>query len=148
MPKAFCRRYTAESPRRFLSINPGPTVMPRQHYSSPVTAERQWRGCDATTNVSDDVDCHLRDDPEFCLDGKGNALRSPYPAGRHSACGNVGLRVRQEVVQHIVLIDIYTKPTIPLVVAYRGRQSWQRLCLKPLEQCSLANIASVNRERN
>ncbi len=25
--------------------------MPQQHYSSPMTAERQWRGCDATTNV-------------------------------------------------------------------------------------------------
>lgn len=25
--------------------------MPRQHYSSPITAVRQWRGYDATANV-------------------------------------------------------------------------------------------------
>lgn len=75
-------------------------------------------------------------------------LRNPVQGHEQGGGGFHGLRVRQEVVQHIVLIGIYTKPTIPLVVAYRGRQNWQRLCLKPLEQCSLANIASVNRERN
>ncbi len=36
--------------------------MPRQHYSSPMTAERQWRGCDATTNVFNDVNRRLCDD--------------------------------------------------------------------------------------
>ena len=76
----------------FLSINPGPTVMPRQHYSSPMTAERQWRGCDATTNVFNNVNRRLCDDTVFCLDGEGFALRIPYRAGKHSACGNVSLR--------------------------------------------------------
>lgn len=76
----------------FLSINPGPTVMPRQHYSSPMTAERQWRGCDATTNVFNNVNCRLCDDTVFCLDGEGFALRIPCRAGKHSACGNVSLR--------------------------------------------------------
>ncbi|MDJ6542262.1 hypothetical protein LEC72_21855 [Salmonella enterica] len=28
----------------------------------------------------------------FYLDGEGLALRAPDPAGKHSACGNVGLR--------------------------------------------------------
>lgn len=68
--------------------------MPRQHYSSPVTAVRQWRGYDATANVFNDVNRHLSlcDDSVFCLDGEGFALRAPAPAGRHSACGNVSLR--------------------------------------------------------
>ncbi len=44
--------------------------MPRQHYSSPMTAERQWRGCDATTNVFNNVNCRLCDDTVFCLDAE------------------------------------------------------------------------------
>lgn len=55
--------------------------MPRQHYSSPMTAERQWRGCDATTNVFNDVNRRLCDDTVFCLDGEGFALRIPCRAG-------------------------------------------------------------------
>lgn len=66
--------------------------MPRQHYSSPMTAERQWRGCDATTNVFNDVNRRLCDDTVFCLDAEGFALRIPCRAGKHSACGNVSLR--------------------------------------------------------
>lgn len=81
-----------KAPGDFLSINPGPTVMPRQHYSSPMTAERQWRGCDATTNVFNNVNRRLCDDTVFCLDGEGFALRIPCRAGKHSACGNVSLR--------------------------------------------------------
>lgn len=45
--------------------------MPRQHYSSPITAVRQWRGYDATANVFNDVNRHLCDDSVFCLDGEG-----------------------------------------------------------------------------
>ncbi len=52
--------------------------MPQQHYSSPMTAERQWRGCDATTNVFNDVNRRLCDDTVFCLDGEGFALRISY----------------------------------------------------------------------
>lgn len=93
MPKAFCGRYTAESPRRFFyQSTRGSTVMPRQHYSSPITAVRQWRGYDATANVFNDVNRRLCDDSVFCLDGEGFALRTPAPAGKHSACGNVSLR--------------------------------------------------------
>ncbi|PCF09561.1 recombinase, partial [Klebsiella pneumoniae] len=33
--------------------------MLRQHYSSPITAVRQWRGYDATANVFNDVIRHL-----------------------------------------------------------------------------------------
>ncbi len=66
--------------------------MLRQHYSSPITAVRQWRGYDATANVFNDVNRHLCDDSVFCLDGEGFALRTPAPAGKHSACGNVSLR--------------------------------------------------------
>lgn len=93
-----------------------------------------------TDSVPHTADIHLPDPV--------SPVRSPAKGRKTGGCCNSGLRVRQEVVQHIVLIYIYTKPTIPLVVAYRGRQSWQRLCLEPLEQCSLVNIASVNRERN
>lgn len=53
--------------------------MPRQHYSSPITAVRQWRGYDATANVFNDVNRHLCDDSVFCLDGEGFALRTPAP---------------------------------------------------------------------
>lgn len=45
--------------------------MLRQHYSSPITAVRQWRGYDATANVFNDVNRHLCDDSVFCLDGEG-----------------------------------------------------------------------------
>ena len=93
MPKAFCGRHVAESPRRFFyQSTQGSTVMHEQHYSSPITAERQWRGCDATTNVFNNVNCRLCDDTVFCLDGEGFALRIPCRAGKHSACGNVSLR--------------------------------------------------------
>ena len=85
--------YTAESPWRFFyQSTKGSTVMPRQHYSSPITAVRQWRGYDATANVFNEVNRHLCDDSVFCLDGEGFALRTPAPAGKHSACGNVSLR--------------------------------------------------------
>lgn len=43
------------------------------------------------------------------------ALRNPVQGHNQGGGGFYGLRVRQEVVQHIVFIDIYTKPTIPLV---------------------------------
>lgn len=93
MLKAFCGRHAAESPRRFFyQSTQGSTVMHEQHYSSPITAERQWRGCDATTNVFNDVNRRLCDDTVFCLDGEGFALRIPCRAGKHSACGNVSLR--------------------------------------------------------
>ncbi|HAJ6835082.1 TPA: hypothetical protein HND14_11220 [Escherichia coli] len=60
--------YTAESPWRFFyQSTKGSTVMPRQHYSSPITAVRQWRGYDATANVFNDVNRHLCDDSVFCL---------------------------------------------------------------------------------
>lgn len=39
-----------------------------------------------------DVNRRLCDDSVFCLDGEGFALRTPAPAGKHSACGNVSLR--------------------------------------------------------
>ncbi len=44
--------------------------MPQQHYSSPITAGRQWRGYDATANVFNDVNRRLCDDSVFCLDGE------------------------------------------------------------------------------
>lgn len=44
--------------------------MLRQHYSSPITAVRQWRGYDATANIFNDVDRRLCDDSVFCLDGE------------------------------------------------------------------------------
>ena len=66
--------------------------MPQQHYSSPMTAERQWRGCDATTNVFNDVNRRLCDDTVFCLDGEGFALRISYRTRNYGACGNSSLR--------------------------------------------------------
>lgn len=69
--------------------------MLRQHYSSPITAVRQWRGYDATANIFNDVDRRLCDDSVFCLDGEGFALRTPAPAGKHSACGNVSYEVKR-----------------------------------------------------
>ena len=65
--------------------------MPRQHYSSPMTAERQWRGFDATTNVFNDVNRRLCDDTVFCLDGEGFALRISYRAGKYGVCGTNAL---------------------------------------------------------
>ena len=38
--------------------------MLRQHYSSPITAVRQWRGYDATANVFNDVNRKLRKSKE------------------------------------------------------------------------------------
>lgn len=69
--------------------------MPQQHYSSPMTAERQWRGCDATTNVFNDVNRRLCDDTVFCLDGEGFALRISYRAGKYGVCGNVSYEVKR-----------------------------------------------------
>ena len=48
--------------------------------------------CGIIANVFNDVNRRLCDDSVFCLDGEGFALRTPAPAGKHSACGNVSLR--------------------------------------------------------
>ena len=40
--------------------------MHEQHYSSPITAGRQWRGYDATANVFNDVNRRLCDDSVLC----------------------------------------------------------------------------------
>lgn len=69
--------------------------MPRQHYSSPITAVRQWRGYDATANVFNDVNRHLCDDSVFCLDGEGFALRTPAPAGNTVLVATLAYEVKR-----------------------------------------------------
>lgn len=100
--------------------------MPRQQQDSLLPAVRQGaEGHETATqspylvrifSVHHATDIHIYD--------AKIAVRNPLQRRSKGGGGFNGLRVRQEVVQHIVLINIYTKPTIPLVVAHRGGQSW------------------------